>query len=39
LDQLRAEDKLTPGLVFRDPYVLDFLGLKDRYLAFAQDAT
>lgn len=32
LDALRAEDRLTPDLVFRDPYVLDFLGLKDRYL-------
>jgi len=32
LDSLRAEDKLTPDLVFRDPYFLDFLGLKDRYL-------
>lgn len=32
LDNLRAEDKLTPDLVFRDPYFLDFLGLKDRYL-------
>ena len=32
LDGLRAEDKLTPDLVFRDPYFLDFLGLKDRYL-------
>lgn len=32
LAALRAEDKLTPDLVFRDPYVLDFLGLKDRYL-------
>jgi predicted nuclease of restriction endonuclease-like (RecB) superfamily len=29
---LRGEDKLTPDLVFRDPYLLDFLGLKDRYL-------
>jgi predicted nuclease of restriction endonuclease-like (RecB) superfamily len=28
---LRAEDKLTPDLVFRDPYILDFLGLKDTY--------
>lgn len=28
LDALQAEDKLTPDLVFRDPYVLDFLGLK-----------
>jgi predicted nuclease of restriction endonuclease-like (RecB) superfamily len=32
LDTLRAENKLTPDLVFRDPYFLDFLGLKDRYL-------
>lgn len=31
LDALRAEDKLTPDLVFRDPYFLDFLGLKDTY--------
>jgi predicted nuclease of restriction endonuclease-like (RecB) superfamily len=32
LDMLRKEDRLTPDLVFRDPYILDFLGLKDRYL-------
>jgi predicted nuclease of restriction endonuclease-like (RecB) superfamily len=32
LDSLRRDDKLTPDLVFRDPYFLDFLGLKDRYL-------
>jgi hypothetical protein len=31
LNQLRDEDKVTPDLVFRDPYVLDFLGLKDTY--------
>jgi len=31
LTQLREEDKLTPDLVFRDPYFLDFLGLKDSY--------
>jgi predicted nuclease of restriction endonuclease-like (RecB) superfamily len=31
LAALRAEDKLTPDLVFRDPYLLDFLGLKDTY--------
>ena len=31
LDTLRAEDKLTPDLIFRDPYVLDFLGLADTY--------
>ena len=32
LDHLRTEDKLTPDMVFRDPYFLDFLGLKDRFL-------
>ncbi len=31
LAQLREEDKLTPDFVFRDPYLLDFLGLKDTY--------
>ena len=31
LDHLREEDKVTPDLVFRDPYILDFLGLKDAY--------
>ncbi len=31
LARLREEDKLTPDLVFRDPYFLDFLGLKDTY--------
>lgn len=29
---LREKDKITPDLVFRDPYFLDFLGLKDRYI-------
>jgi predicted nuclease of restriction endonuclease-like (RecB) superfamily len=28
---LREEDRLSPDLVFRDPYFLDFLGLKDSY--------
>ena len=28
---LRDEKKFTPELVFRDPYFLDFLGLKDTY--------
>jgi predicted nuclease of restriction endonuclease-like (RecB) superfamily len=32
LASLRSEDQLTPDLIFRDPYILDFLGLKDRYL-------
>jgi predicted nuclease of restriction endonuclease-like (RecB) superfamily len=31
LDALREEDQLTPDLVFRDPYFLDFLGLTDAY--------
>ena len=31
LKQLREKDKLTPDLVFRDPYVLDFLGLRNTY--------
>lgn len=31
LEMLRDEDKMTPDLVFRDPYLLDFLGLKDTY--------
>jgi predicted nuclease of restriction endonuclease-like (RecB) superfamily len=29
---LRQSDRLTPDLVFRDPYILDFLRLNDRYL-------
>lgn len=32
LEALRKEDRLTPDLVFRDPYVLQFLNLNDRYL-------
>ncbi len=28
---LRATDQLTPDLIFRDPYLLDFLGLADGY--------
>jgi predicted nuclease of restriction endonuclease-like (RecB) superfamily len=31
LQKLREEDKLSPDLVFRDPYLLDFLGLKGAY--------
>jgi predicted nuclease of restriction endonuclease-like (RecB) superfamily len=31
LEQLKYEQKLSPDLVFKDPYVLDFLGLKDSY--------
>lgn len=31
LAALRAEDRLSPTLVFRDPYLLDFLELRDTY--------
>lgn len=31
LAALRTADQLSPDLVFRDPYFLDFLGLKDTY--------
>ena len=31
LKALRDEDRLTPDLIFRDPYFLDFLGLKGAY--------
>jgi predicted nuclease of restriction endonuclease-like (RecB) superfamily len=31
LEALREEDRLSPDLVFRDPYFLDFLGLQDQF--------
>jgi len=31
LEQLRETDQVTPDLVFRDPYLLDFLGLADAF--------
>ena len=31
LAALREKDELTPSLVFQDPYILDFLGLRDTY--------
>ena len=31
LKELREENKLSPDLVFRDPYFLNFLGLEDNY--------
>jgi predicted nuclease of restriction endonuclease-like (RecB) superfamily len=31
LEELREGDHLSPDLVFRDPYVLDFLNLKDTW--------
>jgi len=32
IERLRKEDRLSPDLVFRDPYFLGFLKLKDRYI-------
>lgn len=32
LASLRDTGELTPALLLKDPYVLDFLGLQDRYL-------
>lgn len=31
IDLLKSRGSVTPELVFKDPYVLDFLGLKDTY--------
>ena len=31
LGALRGSDRLTPDLVFQDPYLLDFLGLRDTF--------
>ncbi|HXG92931.1 MAG TPA: PDDEXK nuclease domain-containing protein [Blastocatellia bacterium] len=31
LQTLRDEDRMTPDMIFRDPYVLDFLGLPSRF--------
>jgi len=31
LELLKNERKMTPDLAFRDPYILDFLGLHDSY--------
>jgi predicted nuclease of restriction endonuclease-like (RecB) superfamily len=32
LAALRATGEITPNLVLKDPYVLDFLGMQDRYV-------
>lgn len=32
LASLRTTNELSPALILKDPYVLDFLGLQDRYL-------
>jgi predicted nuclease of restriction endonuclease-like (RecB) superfamily len=31
LAAVRDQDRVSPDLIFRDPYLLDFLGLKDAY--------
>ena len=31
LQELQESDRLTPDLIFRDPYLLNFLGLADTY--------
>ena len=36
LARLRRSDQLSPDLVFRDPYVLDFFGLKHYRIPFNQ---
>lgn len=32
LQQLRDAERMSPALVLKDPYLLDFLGLADRYV-------
>ncbi len=32
IDVLRESDKVSTDLILKDPYILDFLGMKDRYL-------
>jgi len=32
LAELREQGELSPSLILKDPYILDFLGLQDRYL-------
>jgi predicted nuclease of restriction endonuclease-like (RecB) superfamily len=32
LEQLRQEQQVSPDLLLKDPYILDFLDLNDRYL-------
>lgn len=32
IEQLREEKQISPSLLFKDPYVLDFLNLSDRYI-------
>lgn len=39
LELLRDEQQLSPDLVFRDPYFLDFLSLKDCYSGYCPVAS
>ena len=32
LEQLRKEQQISPDLLLKDPYILDFLDISDRYL-------
>ncbi len=32
IEQLRQEQQLSPSLLLKDPYILDFLNLNDRYI-------
>jgi predicted nuclease of restriction endonuclease-like (RecB) superfamily len=32
LEKLREDDRVSPDLILKDPYILDFLGLRDSYL-------
>ncbi len=32
VEALRNNDRVAPAMVFRDPYILDFLNLNDRYV-------
>ena len=32
IDKLRSDNVVTPDFLLKDPYILDFLGLKDHYL-------
>ena len=32
IEQLRQEQQLSPSLLLKDPYILDFLDLNDRYI-------
>lgn len=39
LAHLREAQQLTPDVVLKDPYVLDFLGLNDHYIGGKPDSS